>query len=194
MYHEISAKWTELCSAHIRSSLVKAGAATSCTVTFQPFPTAIGRRSEAAGGNAMGLSASDPNRLILELQCMWFDPRDDPVLRRISHDMTTWLEARRPAWLAEAAAADGIGAGAGAGAMEEEEVLHIIESLEGGKGWLGARGDDGGRAGYMPFFMNDATSDQEVTKSYREYKHLKALQEEVDPEGMFRTRLGGFKY
>ena len=47
---------------------------------------------------------------------------------------------------------------------------------------------------YMPFFMNDATWNQKVTASYREYEKLKALQEKFDPTGMFRTRVGGHKY
>jgi len=47
---------------------------------------------------------------------------------------------------------------------------------------------------YMPFLMNDATWNQKVTASYREYEKLKALQETFDPTGMFRLRVGGHKY
>jgi hypothetical protein len=47
---------------------------------------------------------------------------------------------------------------------------------------------------YLPYFMNDATDDQPVTKSYKGYEKFKALQEEVDPQGFFSTRAGGFKY
>jgi hypothetical protein len=48
--------------------------------------------------------------------------------------------------------------------------------------------------GYMPFFMNDATRDQQVMASYSEYEKFKALQEKFDPTGIFRTRIGGHKY
>ncbi|KAJ3531910.1 hypothetical protein NM208_g372 [Fusarium decemcellulare] len=47
---------------------------------------------------------------------------------------------------------------------------------------------------YLPLFMNDAMADQNVTGSYRDYAKFKALQLEADPEGVLRTRTGGFKY
>ena len=46
----------------------------------------------------------------------------------------------------------------------------------------------------MPYLMNDAAEDQEVMESYREYEKLKALQRQIDPDGRFRSKLGGFKY
>jgi hypothetical protein len=42
--------------------------------------------------------------------------------------------------------------------------------------------------------MNDAAGDQDVTGSYREVSKLRALQKSVDPNGLFRTRAGGYKY
>jgi hypothetical protein len=48
--------------------------------------------------------------------------------------------------------------------------------------------------GYMPHFMNDAMRDQNVTASYKGYGTFKALQREVDPEGLWSGRAGGFKY
>lgn len=47
---------------------------------------------------------------------------------------------------------------------------------------------------YLPLFMNEARFYQNVTGSYREYTTFKALQEEVDPEQLFSSRSGGFKY
>lgn len=47
---------------------------------------------------------------------------------------------------------------------------------------------------YLPFFMNDAAGDQNVTGTYRDYAQFKALQEEADPEGFWRNRGGGFVY
>lgn len=160
MYREIATKWSELCAPHNRFDCFHPWPATN-TVSLQPFPSAIGRHSEAAGGNAMGLSGSDPDRLVVEIQCMWHKPEEDEVLRDVSRAMAAWLEERRPGWLAEARA-------------------DVKENTA--------------RADYMPLFMNDAASDQDVVGSYREYESFKALQQKVDPEGMFRTRLGGFKY
>jgi hypothetical protein len=47
---------------------------------------------------------------------------------------------------------------------------------------------------YLPLFMNDAQGDQNVTGSYRDYAQFKQLQLQVDPNGLFRQRAGGFKY
>lgn len=54
--------------------------------------------------------------------------------------------------------------------------------------WLGPE------QAYLPLFMNDAMSDQNVTGSYRDYEKLKALQLQEDRQGVLRTRTGGFKY
>ena len=47
---------------------------------------------------------------------------------------------------------------------------------------------------YLPWLMNDAMGDQNVTGMYRDYAKFKALQEEIDPEGLFSTRAGGYKF
>lgn len=47
---------------------------------------------------------------------------------------------------------------------------------------------------YLPLFMNDAMADQNVTGTYKDYAKFKALQLKADPEGVLRTRVGGFKY
>lgn len=101
----------------------------------------------------MGLSHSDPDRIILELHFMWSNKKDDMILRGMAEEMTKWLDDCRTQWLKET-----------------------------------------GQDRYMPYFMNDAAADQEVAKSYKDYEKLKALQQQIDPNGMFRTRLGGFKY
>ncbi|RVD81180.1 uncharacterized protein DFL_009054 [Arthrobotrys flagrans] len=127
-----------------------------CSVDFQPLSSIVGQHSEDRGGNAMGLTGSDPDRLILEIQCSWADKRDDEIMVQFSRDLTDWIESRIPVWV-------------------------------------------GGQYGpvtdvYLPLFMNDAMSDQNVTGSYRNYAKFKALQLQADPEGVLRTRTGGFKY
>ncbi|KAI6783908.1 Bifunctional solanapyrone synthase-like protein [Emericellopsis cladophorae] len=47
---------------------------------------------------------------------------------------------------------------------------------------------------YLPYFMNDAAGDQNVTGTYRDYAALKALQKRNDPEGFWSARAGGHKY
>ncbi|KAK7414984.1 hypothetical protein QQX98_006217 [Neonectria punicea] len=126
-----------------------------CSVDFQPLSAAVGKHTAARGGNAMGLTATDPDRIILEIQCSWSDEKDDEVVRQFSRDLTSWVERRIPVWL---------------------------------------EGQDDSEDAYLPLFMNDAMADQNVTGSYRDYAQLKSLQLQTDPEGVLRTRTGGFKY
>jgi hypothetical protein len=46
---------------------------------------------------------------------------------------------------------------------------------------------------YNPFFMNDASDDQDVMGSYRDADKFRRLQKSVDPEGLWK-RAGGFKH
>ena len=103
----------------------------------------------------MGLSASDPDRIILIYQGSWNLASDDALAYSLGKQFTDWLEKAVPQWLDEAGMSRDI---------------------------------------YMPFFMNDASGDQAVTQSYRDYERFKALQKEIDPNGLFSTRAGGFKY
>ncbi|KAL1644043.1 hypothetical protein SLS61_008976 [Didymella pomorum] len=124
------------------------------SVDFQPLPSLIGKISESKGGNAMGLTGSDPDRLILEIQGSWALPSDDTAGYSVSKQLTDWLDEQVPQWLAEAG--------------------------------MGSQ--------YLPFFMNDAAGDQDVTGSYKDVAKFRALQKSVDPNGLFSTRAGGFKY
>ncbi|KAK6357613.1 hypothetical protein TWF718_001921 [Orbilia javanica] len=127
-----------------------------CSVDFQPLSHIVGKHTEERGGNAMGLRGSDPDRVILEIQCSWSDKGDDETMRQFSRDLTDWIESKIPVWLG---------------------------------------GQYGPATGvYLPLFMNDAMSDQNVTGSYRDYAKFKALQLQADPQGILRTRTGGFKY
>ncbi|KAK7946147.1 uncharacterized protein PG986_010468 [Apiospora aurea] len=98
LYAEISAKWRAITSAYL--TLLHPTA--QCSNDFQPLPAVIGRRSEARGGNAMGLASADPDRLVLELQCGWVNGLDDATLYALGRDMTDWLQGRLPEWLAQA--------------------------------------------------------------------------------------------
>jgi hypothetical protein len=95
MYSEISDKFTSLIKSYLSSPL---RLTTQCSVDFQPFPSIIGAQSEKNGGNAMGLTASDPDRLLLEIQCAWTSKADDDIFRTASKDLTDWLEDKVPEW------------------------------------------------------------------------------------------------
>lgn len=125
------------------------------SVDFQPLPSLIGKISESKGGNAMGLSSSDPDRIILIYQGAWNLPTDDALAYSIARSITEWLDEVVPVWLEEAG---------------------MPKDL------------------YMPLFMNDAMWDQPVTESYKDYEKFRSLQRSADPQGLFSSRAGGFKY
>ncbi|KAK8028258.1 hypothetical protein PG991_005314 [Apiospora marii] len=163
VYDEIATQWRRIMLGGYLDRL--RSFPSQCSVEFQPLPAAVGRQSERAGGNAMGLRAADPDRVVLNLQCMWQRARDDAAVRALAAEMTEWLAGRLPAWNMQA----------GAGEVGVEEAGETA-------------------AAYMPLFMNDAMSDQDVLRSYRGYDEFRELQRSVDPEGMFRNRVGGYRY
>ncbi|KAK7956316.1 uncharacterized protein PG986_005538, partial [Apiospora aurea] len=174
VYEEIASEWRRRMRSGYLDQLRHFPS--QCSIEFQPLPAAVGRHSERAGGNAMGLRASDPDRVVLNLQCMWPRAREDATVRVLAAGMTAWLEERLPAWKAQAA-------GLGEAEAEEAEDHH----QEAGSTAAAA-------AAYMPLFMNDAMSDQDILGSYRGYEKFRELQRGVDPEGMFRSRVGGYRY
>lgn len=150
MYSEISDKFADLLKEYLSNPL---HLTSQCSVDFQPFPSIIGNHSQKSGGNAMGISGDDPDRILLEIQCSWASPDDDETLYGISEELTKWLDVKVPEW---------------------------------------TKGQ--GKDLYLPFLMNDAAGNQNVTGRYRDYAKFKALQEKVDPEGFFKLRGGGYTY
>lgn len=153
MYKEISDKLAEVTAVFLNTLPVVRGVQFS--VDFQPLPSVIGKKSESKGGNAMGLTASDPDRIVLIYQGAWNLPSDDEKAFDIARKLTSWLDEVVPQWMDEA----------------------------------GIPKDT-----YLPLFLNDAMYDQPVLQSYRDYEKFKALQKSVDPQGLFSTRGGGFKF
>ncbi|KAK8877078.1 FAD-binding domain-containing protein [Apiospora arundinis] len=97
LYDEISKKWHDITSAYLITHPTS-----QCSVDFQPLPRVVGSRTKARGGNAMGLTGSDPHRIVLEFQCGWLLKPDDAIVYALARDMTDWLQGRLPDWLAQA--------------------------------------------------------------------------------------------
>lgn len=98
MYQEIRDKLAEI----TKPFLTILRATSQFSADFQPLPSIIGAISESKGGNAMGLTASDPDRLILEIQGSWVLASDDTEGYSLSKKLTDWLDEQVPKWLAEA--------------------------------------------------------------------------------------------
>jgi hypothetical protein len=148
IYRETSDKFASLLSDILKDPL---RSTSQCSVDFQPFPSVIGKHSAERGGNALGISGSDDDRILLEIQCSWSSQSDDEVFHDASRKLVEWLKVKIPEWTK-------------------------------------------GREYYLPYLMNDAAGDQNVTGTYRGYGKFKALQAQMDPKGFFSKRGGGFVY
>ncbi|KAF2183270.1 FAD-binding domain-containing protein [Zopfia rhizophila CBS 207.26] len=95
IYAEISDKWHNITSFYFTSLL---HLTSECSIDFQPMPSVVGQQSQAAGGNAMGLSGNDHDRVLLEIQCLWASKEDDETMYALSRDLTDWLESQLPGW------------------------------------------------------------------------------------------------
>ncbi|CBX97956.1 hypothetical protein IAQ61_000864 [Plenodomus lingam] len=153
MYSEIRSKLKSTVSPFLNLPPVVRGVQFS--VDFQPLPSIIGTHSAAKGGNAMGLTASDPERIIIIFQGAWNLAFDDELVNGFAKEMTDWLAEQVPRWLDEAGMPRDV---------------------------------------YLPLFLNDAQSDQQVMQSYSGYERFRELQKSVDPNGLFSSRAGGFKF
>jgi hypothetical protein len=98
MYREIRDKLAEI----TKPFLTILRATSQFTTDFQPLPSQVGKISQSKGGNAMGLTASDPDRIILEIQGSWASASDDTEAYSLSKRLTDWLDEQVPKWLAEA--------------------------------------------------------------------------------------------
>ncbi|KAF7569057.1 GlcD FAD FMN-containing dehydrogenase [Pyrenophora tritici-repentis] len=72
------------------------------SVDFQPLPSIFGKVSATKGGNAMGLTSSDPDRIVLIYQGAWNLATDDELAYGIARKITAWLDEVVPQWLEEA--------------------------------------------------------------------------------------------
>nr|QCC62995.1 FAD-binding domain-containing protein [Phoma sp.] len=100
MYKDIRDKLADLTNVFLNTPpLIRA---VQFSVDFQPLPALIGKISATKGGNAMGLSDSDPDRIILIFQGAWNFSGDDDLAFGIARQLTTWLEEVVPKWIAEA--------------------------------------------------------------------------------------------
>jgi hypothetical protein len=64
------------------------------TVAMQAFPPTIGKATAARGGNAMGLTANDKPRFVLEITSLWRDAKEDAQVHGMAKDLTQWLDKR----------------------------------------------------------------------------------------------------
>ena len=172
LYDRIDAQFTNITQNYF-GSLSKF--ASECSIDFQPLPSIVGKQSQANGGNAMDLQA-DQNRLVLEIQCLWQSASDDTTVHNLGQNLTDWLQTQLPNWAAAASVKNN------STDLSADEMPGLIAD------------SPNSDTNYYPLFLNDASYDQSVLTSYRNYDKLKDLQAQIDPQGIMRTRVGGFRY
>ncbi|KAF1989516.1 FAD-binding domain-containing protein [Aulographum hederae CBS 113979] len=152
-FAEIESMWNEISAKHYKT----AKGIVSHNIVAQPFPQAFGNESEARGGNAMGLTAKDKGRYVLEIAGLYVNDADAAMMQAVGKEFTDTLERHLQRTL-------------------RRNVLQAsaVES-------------------YLPLFMNDAGSDQDVFGTYKEAAKIAALQKSVDPNGLWSKRAGGYK-
>jgi len=105
-YPQIEVQWKNLTAAYLSTHK-----STIATIAFQPLPHIVGKQTALRGGNAMGLTANDHNRFVLEITALWQDKADDEVLAKIHRTLTEWISqqlvAMKSRFTAEEAAAIG---------------------------------------------------------------------------------------
>ncbi|CAG8970919.1 hypothetical protein HYALB_00000898 [Hymenoscyphus albidus] len=137
------------------------------SISFQPFPHQIPFQSQIVNphGNPMNLSAADGDKMWIGFTISWLANISDSTATTISQHLTESLEA-----------------------FVEETYPGVKSTNEIGGGEKGA--------GNEFVYFNDAMSDQRPLESYgkESYERLRAIQRRYDPDGMLRSRTGGFKY
>jgi hypothetical protein len=147
-YIDIENDWKKLTTPYLANRT-----SSLATIAFQPLPKSIGIASTKNGGNAMGLTANDHDRFVLEITALWSSKEDDEILADIHRKFT-------------------------------DRLLKQLEVLK-------ARIPTVGK--YNPYFMNDASGDQDVYGSFKDSAKFRAIQKQVDPNGLWQ-RAGGHKF
>jgi len=62
------------------------------TLAYQPWPRSIGKATEARGGNAMGLTAKDKDRFIIEIAGIYMRAADSKTVLDMSREFTDTLQ------------------------------------------------------------------------------------------------------
>ncbi|QDS72887.1 hypothetical protein FKW77_007603 [Venturia effusa] len=86
-YAEIEDTWNSISQSYIS----RAKGTVTATIAFQPFPRTIGQASEKRGGNAMGLTAKDKDRFILEIAGVYNNSEDDDLVQAMGREFTDAL-------------------------------------------------------------------------------------------------------
>jgi hypothetical protein len=136
-------------------------------MAFQPFPYLIPAISAStpSGNNALSQLPSYGDRMFIEYDTLWETALGGADAQTFAANITSEIEA-----------------------YAQKKYASIKNT--------NFEGEDLEEVKYNPIFMNDATKDQMPLQSYGEqaYERLKSIQRSFDPDGVWATRMDGFKF
>ena len=137
------------------------------SLAFQPIPHQLANASVNApdGVNLLGLDPAYGDKFFMEYDISWLSPETDEKAAEYITQIT------------------------------EPAQKYAEEKYSDTKPTHWKEGETA-RTNFNPFFMNDAMYNQDPQRFYGEgtYEKLREIQREVDPEGFFHERTGGFKF
>jgi hypothetical protein len=137
------------------------------TMAFQPLPHLIPAISSSvsSGNNALSQLPSYGDRMFMEYDLIWETPLGDSDAQTMAANITEEIQAYT------------------------KKIYADIKNTYYKEGHLEYEKCN-------PIFLNDVTHDQRLLQSCGKetYERLKRIQRSVDPEGVFATRTGWFKF
>lgn len=135
------------------------------STAFQPLPHEIAQASAASGGNRLGFSPDAGDLMWLEYDISWTLAVNDAVMATFVTNITKGTQ----------------------------DYARDLYSKSKPTNYVAG---DTTFTNFNPLFLNDAMYNQLPLQSYgsETYQQLAALQKEVDPNGFFSKRTGGFKF
>lgn len=134
------------------------------SLAFQPMPAIIPAQSQLAGGNALGMSPAEGDRMWMEYDISWLTVLGDEDAHSMAINITETIDEYVKTTYANVPSTH-----YQAGNLEDAEYTPI----------------------FMNDAMYDQLSLQSYENGG--FAKLKAIQKSVDPEGFFPSRTGGFK-
>lgn len=137
------------------------------SIAFQPMPVAITAASARVNpaGNILGLSPDFGDHVWMEYDISWLTSGSDDLAHSMAMNITNEIDT-----------------------YAQKKYAGVANShyVSGDLTW----------EEYSPTFLNDAMYDQLPLQSYgaATYDKLKTIQKTYDPNGLFPTRTGGFKF
>jgi hypothetical protein len=169
MLLNIHAAWQKQVDIATKSDKTSVG-----SIAFQPLPRHVIRETERRGGTPMNFKEELGDHIIIEMDISWTKGRFDKQIYDAGTGITAQIDSLYQTKFKGQKATN----------MKQLSVLDQSPISN-----TTAVND-----GYLPIFANDATWDQGVYRSYKDYEKLGQIQKKYDPNGFFSKRTNGWRF